>query len=472
MKGQPRYQPGEIVPGTIYRVVQPLGSGGMGTVYEVEDTTVGKPYVLKTLNAELADRADLHARMAKEARTLARLSHPNIVEVVTAGATNDALELPFIVMEKLIGHSLRAVLDRQGKLPILSALAIATDLLDALDFAHAHGVIHRDVKPDNIFLHRRSNGVHVTKLLDFGILMLMAESPAHVGRRFVGTFRYASPEQLRGDSITGSSDIYAAGLLIYEMLTGVGPFDDAPTNPELADAHIHRPPPSIRSMVDIPESLEQLIGVTLSKSPADRPHSAAALSNAIRQIEQTLRLERASGLSEEAKLPFEAPVPILPADVAGEPILARTTATSSARAKRARRLPLTAIAFATLLGIIALAIALSIPRPTSTLSAPSADGRPKSPTLTIESTRVDQSARIGNRDPSTAPLAAARGEAQPPQAAGKSRPLKTENAAPVPEAIHNSVDHPAVIHHDVLEETPNIAKTTTHKPSGRPGAGL
>src|SRR5271165_4204206 len=108
------YQPSRIIPGTVYQVVRLLGQGGMGTVYEVEDTTVGKRYVLKTLNAQLRDRKELAQRLGKEARILARLSHPNIVEVVTAGMTGDSLRLPFFVMQKLNGHTLRAVLQAKG----------------------------------------------------------------------------------------------------------------------------------------------------------------------------------------------------------------------------------------------------------------------------------------------------------------------------------------------------------------------
>src|SRR5580658_330253 len=124
------YQPNTIVPGSVYQVIRLLGQGGMGTVYEVEDTTVGKRYVLKTLNAELRDRKELAERLSKEARILARLSHPNIVEVVTAGMTGDDLRLPYFVMQKLNGYTLRAVLLAKGCLPAETACSIAIDLLD------------------------------------------------------------------------------------------------------------------------------------------------------------------------------------------------------------------------------------------------------------------------------------------------------------------------------------------------------
>jgi serine/threonine-protein kinase len=163
------YQPGEQVPGTVYKILRLIGAGGMGTVYDVEDTTIGKRYVLKTLHPKFGAREDLVRRIQHEARTLARLHHPNIVEVVTAGVTADELRLPYYLMERLSGQSLRLILDKKGQLDLPHAYHIGIDLLDALDHAHDKGVIHRDVKPDNIFLHRTMAGVTVTKLLGRGI---------------------------------------------------------------------------------------------------------------------------------------------------------------------------------------------------------------------------------------------------------------------------------------------------------------
>src|SRR6202789_4099722 len=170
------YPPGAHVPGTVYKVVLLLGVGGVGTVYDVEDTTIGKRYVLKTLQPRLGAREDLARRMQNEARTLARLHHPNIVEVITAGVTGDDLKLPYYVMERLEGKSLRYVLEKGGQLELPHAYHIAIDLLDALDHAHDKGVIHRDVKPDNIFLHRTASGGTVTNLLAFGIMTLVEGS--------------------------------------------------------------------------------------------------------------------------------------------------------------------------------------------------------------------------------------------------------------------------------------------------------
>src|SRR5580700_5680114 len=180
------YQPGTQVPGTVYRVRRLIGAGGMGTVYDVEDTTIGKRFVLKTLHPQLGAREDLARRMQNEARTLARLNHPNIVEVFTAGVTTDDLRLPYYVMERLNGQSLRVVLEKKGR----------------LDLGHDYGVVHRDVKPDNIFLHRTSAGITLTKLLDFGIVSVLDGGSHETAGRFLGTLRYAAPEQLRGERAT------------------------------------------------------------------------------------------------------------------------------------------------------------------------------------------------------------------------------------------------------------------------------
>ena len=282
------YQPGQRVPGTVYQVVRLIGAGGMGTVYDVEDTTIGKRYVLKTLHPRLGTREDLARRMRSEARTLARLHHPNIVDVITAGVTTDALHLPFYVMERLSGQSLRVVLDKKFRLELSHALHIEIDLLDALDHAHDKGVIHRDVKPDNIFLHRTPAGVTVTKLLDFGIMSLLDAAPNEPAGRFMGTLRYAAPEQLRGEKPSPRVDVYAAGLVMYEMLTGRGPFDDEGEPERIATAHLQKEPPAMSRFADVPKELDQLIAVALSKSPWSRPRDAFSFATSLRNIKRVL----------------------------------------------------------------------------------------------------------------------------------------------------------------------------------------
>lgn len=280
------YHAGELVPGTVYRIVRPIGAGGMGTVYDVEDTTIGKRYVLKTLHPRLGSREDLARRMQNEARTLARLHHPNIVEVITAGVTADDLRLPFFVMERLDGQSLRAVLEKRGRLELPHAYNLVIDLLDALDHAHDRGIVHRDVKPDNIFLHRSAAGSTVTKLLDFGIVSLLDDAENETSGRFLGTLRYAAPEQLRGEKPTPKTDVYASALVLYEILAGRGPFDDEGDPHRVGQAHLHQRPPPLMHFAWVPTELNGLVMAALDKDPAVRPRDAFSFAASLRNIKR------------------------------------------------------------------------------------------------------------------------------------------------------------------------------------------
>ncbi|HEY6464318.1 MAG TPA: protein kinase, partial [Polyangiaceae bacterium] len=291
MAGRARvYKEGEPIPGTVYRVHRLIGSGGMGTVYDVEDTTVDKHYVLKTLHAQLGSREDLARRMQIEARTLARLNHTNIVEVFTAGVTGDDLRLPYYVMERLNGQSLALVLQKRGRLELAHAYHVAIDLLDALAFAHEAGVIHRDVKPDNIFLHRTLANTTVTKLLDFGIISFLstAVEKSETAGRFLGTLRYAAPEQLKGEKPTAKVDVYAAALVLYEMIAGHGPFDAEGDHLKIAEAHRSRDAPRLSTQLQVPPELDSLMAACLSKKPELRPRDAFSFAASLRNLKKAL----------------------------------------------------------------------------------------------------------------------------------------------------------------------------------------
>jgi serine/threonine-protein kinase len=282
------YPEEHVIPGSKYKVIRKLGGGGMGTVYDVEDISIGKKYVLKTLHAHLGDREDLARRLAIESRVLARLHHPNIVEVITAGITEDELRLPYYVMERLKGYSLRSALEKKQLLDVPHALHIAIDLLDALDHAHECGVIHRDVKPDNIFLHTGASGVTVTKLLDFGIVSILDAANRETAGRFIGTMRYAAPEQLQGAKATVKVDVYGAALVLYEMLAGRGPFDDEGDSQKIAMAHIHKRPPRVSRYVIVPPELDALIAAALEKDPDKRPRDAHSFAASLRNLKRAL----------------------------------------------------------------------------------------------------------------------------------------------------------------------------------------
>jgi serine/threonine protein kinase len=286
-----QYPAGGLVPGTKYRVIRLLGAGGMGTVYEVEDTTIDKRYVLKTLHATLSTRKDLVERMQREAKALAKLEHRNIVQVITADVTGDSLRLPYFVMQKLNGHTLRTVLDHKGRLEIDASVRLIIDLLNALYHAHEHGIIHRDVKPENIFLHRDPDGLTVPKLLDFGV-MATTEAVTVTGQRFIGTLRYAAREQLMGEKVSPRTDLYAAALVLYECLAGRGPFEEEGEAMKVAKAHIDKEPPRLATFRAVPAALEQIVMQSLAKDPAQRHADAftfaAELHRFLRQLRGSL----------------------------------------------------------------------------------------------------------------------------------------------------------------------------------------
>jgi serine/threonine protein kinase len=290
------YQDGQTVPGTPYCVVRLIGAGGMGSVYEVEHIELGRRYVLKSLLRSLATREDLIARMRNEWRSLGKLRHPNIVDVINAGIT--ATQVPYFVMEYLDGETVRDRLERRGKLSVGEAVRIAQGSLLGLAAAHAIGVIHRDVKPANVFL-TRAGGV---KVLDFGIAQTRVEgTPKITGRGLaIGTPRYMSPEQAAGERADARSDVYAVGLLLYEMLTGEGPFDDLSDATQQMLAHLHRPPRPLSEMVDVPPALEAVVERALSKRPTQRPRSAeymAAELMPFAAVETTTMVRRGPSIS-------------------------------------------------------------------------------------------------------------------------------------------------------------------------------
>ena len=256
----------------------------MGFVYDVEDVSVGKRYVLKTLTPELLGRRDLARRMEAEARVLARLSHPNVVDVITAGTTQDDQRMPYFVMERLNGQSLRTVLDKKGALDLVLTCRIGIDVLDALEHAHDNGVIHRDVKPDNIFLHRTAVGTTVTKLLDFGVMRLVDSNLDDTRGRFVGTLRYAAPEQILAKEVGPAADIYATALVLYELVAGRGPFDEVDEMVQLANAHVNEAAPPLSRFVETPQAFERLVMSALSKDPDGRPRDAFTFAAELRKL--------------------------------------------------------------------------------------------------------------------------------------------------------------------------------------------
>jgi len=274
------FQDGEVIAGTRYRVLSLIGVGGMGSVYEVEHIELGKRFVLKALLRELSRRDDLVQRLRNEWRALARLQHPNIVNVTDAGTSGSGV--PFYVMERLDGDTLAAVLRKKRRIHVLDALHIAASVLEALSAAHEIGIIHRDVKPANVLVVS-GGGV---KLLDFGIAKISDANGVVTARGLaVGTPRYMSPEQARGERVDGRSDIYASALILYEMIAGVGPFDDVQEANELLLAHLAREAPPLSSLVSgVSPELERILSRMLAKDCRQRPEHAREAAEQLRQL--------------------------------------------------------------------------------------------------------------------------------------------------------------------------------------------
>ena len=279
--GIQRLEIGALVPGTRYRVVGHLGRGGMGCVYEVEQIELGRRFVLKALLPEHATRADLVARLRQEWRALGQLRHPGIVEATDAGVGADGA--PYFVMELLTGETLRAKIRRERRLPTDEAIAIAIEVLEALAAAHDLGVVHRDVKPANVFMV----GPRRIKLLDFGIAKLAVGAETITARGVtLGTPRYLSPEQACGDPVDARTDLYAVGLLLFEMLTGQGPFDENRDSNALLLAHLTRTAPRLdRFLPGADPRLVDLVARLLAKQPSERPAAARTVASALRRLE-------------------------------------------------------------------------------------------------------------------------------------------------------------------------------------------
>ncbi|HUS29419.1 MAG TPA: serine/threonine-protein kinase [Kofleriaceae bacterium] len=254
------FAPGDVFADR-YEILASAGHGGMGHVYRARHITLRKQVALKVLASN--PTGDYEIRFAREARALARLDHPNCVRVLDHGQ-HDATQ--FLVMEHLEGETLTARI-AQGRLPTSNALQIARQLLFALAHAHEHGVIHRDVKPENVMLVK---GGTRAILIDFGLASIADEAALTGAGMCLGSPSYLAPERLLGQPHDTRTDLYAVGVILYEMVAGVRPFaGDSPR--ETMQLAIHRPPRPLRAVRrDIAPALERIISRALAKDPARR----------------------------------------------------------------------------------------------------------------------------------------------------------------------------------------------------------
>ncbi|MBK8256473.1 MAG: serine/threonine protein kinase [Polyangiaceae bacterium] len=271
---------------TAYRALSVIGKGGQGLVLDAEHRHLGKRVVLKVLHGRLAADAVLIERMRIEAQALARLRSPHIVEVHDFGQLGDGRT--FFVMDKLEGETVKSRVKSGGPLPPHRAVEIARQLLSALAVLHGAGLVHRDVKPDNIFLHR-CDGKETVKLLDLGVAKVLPGQGAAVVNAAlptvqgatIGTPRFLAPEQAYGGAVDGRSDVYSVGATLYWMLTGRDPFAHHTQMLDLLKAHVAEEPPPVSAFANVPRTLERVIARSLAKHKDDRFASAEAFSSAL-----------------------------------------------------------------------------------------------------------------------------------------------------------------------------------------------
>ena len=288
-----------------YRVVMKLGQGASGLVYLAEDLVLGRPVVLKRLppDASESDRA----RALVEARTIAALNHPNICTLYEYEEADDE---QFLVLEVLEGQTLEGLI-AQGPLPLPQVLDLGVQLADALDAAHTHGIVHRDIKPPNVFVTFRGQA----KILDFGIATLSSPSgaPRHTGAvrigsgALYGTLHYIAPEQIRGEVVDGRADLFSLGALLYEMATGTRAFDGVDA-PDVAAAILGGTAAPMRTLrADIPAELERIVGRALEKHPDLRCQSAADLRADLQRLKRQVETGALSSGSRPAALSESSP---------------------------------------------------------------------------------------------------------------------------------------------------------------------
>src|SRR5882762_2817280 len=300
--------------GSSYTLEGEIGRGGMGVVFSARDERLKRQVAVKVLPPELAFREEIRLRFVREAETAARLSHPHIVPIHSVGESPDGLV--YFVMAYVDGESLVAKLKRRGRLPPDEARRIMLETADALGAAHAFGIIHRDVKPDNILLEGSRGRVVVT---DFGIAKALSSTTGSTTLTAtgvaIGTPHYMSPEQAAGDrEIDGRSDIYSLGVVSYQMLTGELPFH-APTVPGILMKHItERAPLVTEKCGDCPDDLAACVMRSLEKDPEDRWPTADALRRALEARNATMYRSRrpsagATSRGTRAPPPSAPPLP-------------------------------------------------------------------------------------------------------------------------------------------------------------------
>src|SRR6187551_343792 len=306
-----------------FRILQKIGTGGMGSVYRAAQPAMNREVAIKILHPKLAGRKDLTSRFRREARAMSQLTHPNTVRVFMYGELDDDGSL-YIVMEMLEGRNLNQCVRREGPMPTARAIPILIQVCGALQEAHEMGIVHRDLKPENIFLSTQGGIADFPKVLDFGLAKVTERQmqPGSViltqeGMVF-GTPEFMSPEQAQGRTLDACSDIYSLAVILYEVLTGKLPFD-AKTPMEYIQKHVTEaiiPLSQRRPELKLPIELDGVLEKALAKNPQHRYQSASEFAEALRPFgagDERMPASSSPMLSPaSAHVPISAGAPLAP----------------------------------------------------------------------------------------------------------------------------------------------------------------
>jgi WD40 repeat protein len=280
----PPQAPGELGQLGPYRLLKVLGTGGMGVVFEAEDPHLGRVVAVKTLLAHRTVDPSARQRFLREARLAAAVRHENIVTIFQVGEDRD---VPYLAMELLNGEALEARFERVGQLSVVEVVRIGTELARGLAAAHQQGLIHRDVKPANVWLEAETGRV---KLLDFGLARALSREPQLTEEgAIVGTPAFMSPEQVSGQDVDHRADLFSLGCILYTLATGVQPFRGKEMVATLMAVASHQPRPPHERSPEVPASLSGLVMSLLAKEPAQRPANASAVVESLAAIAQELK---------------------------------------------------------------------------------------------------------------------------------------------------------------------------------------